>query len=154
MEHTQEFTHHVTNAETYAAAKKEIRKVTIILSVYTIIELAIGYFLYVKAESLSSGLVLFLKGLILILMVTKAFYIVAYFMHLKHELKNMIMTIVVPLTLFIWFIAAFLIDGNSYKNLRNNYDPHFNEQGKTKVEKKAHGGHDGSHGSEHAPASH
>ncbi|MEJ0102443.1 MAG: hypothetical protein WDO19_07795 [Bacteroidota bacterium] len=27
--------------------------------------------------------------------------------------------------LFIWFIAAFLIDGNSYRNLRNNYDPHF-----------------------------
>jgi cytochrome c oxidase subunit 4 len=29
------------------------------------------------------------------------------------------MTIVVPLILFVWFIAAFLIDGNSWKNLRN-----------------------------------
>jgi hypothetical protein len=39
----------------------------------------------------------------------------------------MIMTIVVPLMLFIWFILAFIIDGNSYKNLRNRYDRHFQE---------------------------
>jgi len=31
----------------------------------------------------------------------------------------MIMTIVVPLCLFIWFIIAFLWDGNSWKVLRN-----------------------------------
>ena len=29
------------------------------------------------------------------------------------------MTIVVPLCLFIWFITAFLWDGNSWKNLKN-----------------------------------
>lgn len=29
------------------------------------------------------------------------------------------MTIVVPLVLFVWFIIAFLADGNSWKNLRN-----------------------------------
>lgn len=143
--HTAEFTHHETNAETYAAAKKEIKKVTIILSVYTLIELAIGYYLFLKHGSLGSGLVLFLKGLILILMVTKAFYIVAYFMHLKHEIKNLIMTIVVPLALFIWFIIAFLYDGNSFRNLRNTNDRHFKEQSKIKVEKKDHksGSHNG-----------
>jgi hypothetical protein len=34
----------------------------------------------------------------------------------------MIMTIVVPLLLFVWFIAAFLWDGNSWKVLRNRYN--------------------------------
>jgi hypothetical protein len=29
------------------------------------------------------------------------------------------MTIIVPLMLFIWFLAAFLWDGNSWKNLKN-----------------------------------
>jgi hypothetical protein len=29
------------------------------------------------------------------------------------------MTIVVPLILFVWFIIAFLADGESWKNLRN-----------------------------------
>lgn len=61
-------------------------------------------------------------------MLAKAFYITAYFMHLGHELRNMIMTIVVPLGLFIWFIIAFLYDGSSYKNLRNEYDKGFQER--------------------------
>jgi hypothetical protein len=39
----------------------------------------------------------------------------------------MIMTIVVPLLLFVWFIIAFIYEGNSYKNLRNTYDKHFKE---------------------------
>ena len=87
---------------------------------------------------LQSSLRLAVKGAIVILMMVKAFYIVAYFMHLKHEIKNLIMTIVVPLALFIWFIIAFLYDGNSFKNLRNTYDPHFKEQSTIKVEKKEH----------------
>ena len=57
-------------------------------------------------------------------------------MHLKHEIKNLIMTIVVPLALFVWFITAFLYDGNSFRHLRNTYDPHFKEQSTIKVEKK------------------
>jgi hypothetical protein len=52
------------------------------------------------------------------------------------------MTIVVPLMLFIWFIAAFLIDGNSYKELRNNYDPQYKykttEEKAKKVEEPEH----------------
>jgi hypothetical protein len=49
----------------------------------------------------------------------------------------------VPLALFIWFIIAFLYEGNSYKNLRNTYDPYKKAQTTIKVEKKAeeHGAH-------------
>ena len=36
-------------------------------------------------------------------------------MHLGDEVRNLIMTIVVPLLLFVWFIAAFLWDGDSWK---------------------------------------
>jgi len=84
----------------------------------------------------SHALILAIKGTIVILMMAKAFYIVAYFMHLKHEVKNLIMTIVVPLMLFVWFIGAFLWDGSSFRNLRNNYNPYFKEQSTIKVEKK------------------
>lgn len=42
----------------------------------------------------------------------KAGYIVKVFMHLGDEIKNMILTIMIPLSLFIWFIVAFLYDGN------------------------------------------
>jgi cytochrome c oxidase subunit IV len=128
----------------------EIKKVTIILSVLTIIELILGFWMIgITSESTR----LAIKGVIVILMMAKAFYIVAYFMHLKHELKNLIMTIVVPLLLFVWFITAFLSDGGSYKNLRNNYDPHFKAQSTIKVEKKEEG-HEGAHKVEAAEGAH
>lgn len=109
--------------------KKRIRKTTILLSVLTVIELTIGLSIYTihKGENPNALLVLMFKGLICILTIAKAYYIVSVFMHLGDEIRNMIMTIVVPLMLFIWFIIAFIYDGNSYKNLRNRYDPYFKE---------------------------
>jgi cytochrome c oxidase subunit IV len=101
-----------------AAFMKTVKKVTIILSVVTIIELVCGLTIY-KIGHGSHLTVLLIKGLVTILSLAKAFYITSYFMHLGDEIRNFIMTIVVPLMLFIWFIAAFLIDGNSWKNLKN-----------------------------------
>jgi cytochrome c oxidase subunit 4 len=130
MEHTAE---HAQEGHA-GGGVKEIIKVTVILSVLTVVELILGF--WMMGMPLESGLRLAVKGAIIILMMAKAFYIVGYFMHLKHEIKNLIMTIVVPLALFIWFIIAFLYDGNSFRNLRNTYDPHFKEQSTIKVEKK------------------
>jgi cytochrome c oxidase subunit IV len=129
--------HDSHSAEHHHDAIAEIKKVTIILSVLTIVELILGFWMIGVT---SEGMRLAIKGVIVILMMAKAFYIVAYFMHLKHEIKNFIMTVIVPLALFIWFIIAFLSDGNSFRNLRNTYDPHFKEQSTIKVEEKHHGG--------------
>jgi len=129
--------HTATHEEHSGGGVKEIVRVTVILSVLTIVELILGF--WMMGMPLDSGMRLGVKGAIVILMMAKAFYIVAYFMHLKHEIKNLIMTIVVPLALFIWFIIAFLSDGSSFRNLRNTYDPHFKEQSTIKVEKKEHG---------------
>lgn len=104
--------------------RKEIYRVTIILSVLTLIELGLGYSMYYITNTLTIHII---KGFILILMLAKAFYIVGYFMHLKHELRNMIMSIVVPLLLFVWFIIAFLADGDSFNNLKNKYDFYYKE---------------------------
>ena len=127
--HNADANHEANNA----AVMAEIKKVTILLSVLTIVELILGFWMIGIS---SAALRLAIKGVIIILMMSKAFYIVAYFMHLKHEVKNMIMTIIVPLSLFVWFIAAFLWDGSSFKNLRNTYNPYFKEQATIKVEKK------------------
>lgn len=130
------FHHHVPGNENV----KRIIKTTVILSVITLIELAMGFGIYFihKNPDYSRGLVLAIKGCIVILSLAKAFYIVSIFMHLGDEIRNMVMSIVVPLLLFIWFIAAFLWDGNSYKNLRNTYDKHFEER---TTEQKGTGGH-------------
>lgn len=126
--------HIVSHEEHSGGGVKEIVRVTVILSLLTIIELALGF--WMMSMPIHGGLRLGVKGAIVILMLAKAFYIVAYFMHLKHEVKNLIMTIVVPLGLFIWFITAFLIDGNSFRNLRNTYNPYYKEQSTIKAEKK------------------
>jgi cytochrome c oxidase subunit 4 len=137
MEHQQNispevtFTHHTAPDDIF---KKRILKTTVILSVITIIELGFGFLLYLT--DFSHGTDLFIKGVIIILSLAKAFYIVSIFMHLGDEIRNLIMTIVVPLMLFIWFILAFILDGNSYLNLRNTYDKHFKER--TSVTEKKH----------------
>jgi cytochrome c oxidase subunit 4 len=95
-----------------------------ILSFLTILELSIGLAIYNihKGENPSETLVLAFKGLVCILTLAKAFYIVSVFMHLGDEIRNMAMTIIVPLCLFVWFIVAFLWDGTSWKNLKNRYN--------------------------------
>jgi cytochrome c oxidase subunit 4 len=114
-------------------SKKKIFKTTLLLSVITLIELGIGYLLY--ATEFSELVDNMFKGAVIILSFAKAFYIVSIFMHLGEEVRNLIMTIIVPLLLFVWFIVAFLWDGNSWKNLRNEYAP------KTEVKHEQAAGH-------------
>ncbi|HEY1023161.1 MAG TPA: cytochrome C oxidase subunit IV family protein [Flavisolibacter sp.] len=122
MEHhtdTSEVTfHHEPSDNT-----KRIWKTFWILLIVTVVEVGLGLLLYGIEESIPGWLILFFKGMMIILTLAKAFYIVSIFMHLGDELRNMIMTIIVPLSLFIWFIGAFLWDGNYYRTIRNRYDP-------------------------------
>src|SRR4029079_18924433 len=87
--------------------RRRIKRTTILLSVITVIELGIGLTIYTihKGAHPNAYLVLAFKGMVCILTLAKAYYIVSVFMHLGDEIRNMIMTIVVPLMLFIWFIA-------------------------------------------------
>jgi len=113
----------------HASGTKKISSTFCVLSLLTIIELGLGFFLYAKHGHLGAISVLTTKVVIVILTIAKAYYIVSVFMHLGDEVRNLIMTIIVPLCLFIWFIIAFLWDGNSWKTLRNRYN------GTPKIEK-------------------
>lgn len=115
----------VTYVPEPAAGTGRIWRVFWILSFVTIIELVLGFGLaknWYGDPATSHTAILIVKGVIVILSLAKAFYIVSVFMHLGDEIRNFIMTIVVPLLLFIWFIAAFLWDGGSWKDLRNRYN--------------------------------
>jgi caa(3)-type oxidase subunit IV len=48
----------------------------------------------------------------------KAFYIVAYFMHLKFEKIGLIYSILVPLMFIIFFIIWMLYEGNFWMHIR------------------------------------
>jgi len=110
-----------------ASSTKRIWKIFWVLLIITMIELGLGLLLY--ALTLPEGLRMHLiKGVIIVLSLAKAYFIVSVFMHLGDEIRNMVMTIVVPLMLFIWFILAFLSDGSSYRHLRNKFDPYYKER--------------------------
>jgi cytochrome c oxidase subunit IV len=114
-------------------------RVLLYITVFELI-LAISYYEITSLQTHTFKHIL--NGIFIILTLAKAFFIVAEFMHLGHELRNLIMTIAIPAMLFLWFLGAFLWDGNSYKNLRNAYDRNHLEQSQQKVEKKEHGEHE------------
>ncbi|HLO69612.1 MAG TPA: cytochrome C oxidase subunit IV family protein [Flavipsychrobacter sp.] len=91
-----------------ADSKKQIGriwKVFWILLAITIVEVVVGMFF---SASMPRGVVNFF---FLALTILKAGYIVSVFMHLGDEVKSFMITVLVPLFLFIWFIIAFLYDG-------------------------------------------
>ena len=50
--------------------------------------------------------------------IIKAFYIVAEFMHLKHEVKSLIWVILLPIIFIIWLLLALMYEGGSIFQLR------------------------------------
>jgi len=125
--------------EEHSFDKRAIWRTFWILLVITCIELTIGMFI---APSFPHQTKVWFNILYIILTSAKAFYIIAEFMHLKHEIKNMIMTIAVPAMLFLWFLGAFLWDGSAFRNSRNTYDRNHADKSKQVApahEKEDHG---------------
>lgn len=94
--------------------KALIWKVFGILSVITIVEVALGIakpeFLF-KTQFLGTSI---LNSLFIILTIVKAYYIVYYFMHLGDEKKNFKYSIVLPLIILIPYLATLLIIEGNY----------------------------------------
>lgn len=61
------------------------------------------------------------NAIFIILTLFKAFYIVAEFMHLKHETKALIWSIIIPLALIVWLMVALLSEGSYYFESVTNY---------------------------------
>lgn len=98
-------------------SKKQIGriwKVFWILLAVTVVEVAFGMFLSGSMPKVVLAIIF------LALTIFKAGYIVAIFMHLGDEFKNFIIMILIPLTLFIWFIIAFLADGDFWLWMNTN----------------------------------
>ncbi|RTQ50075.1 hypothetical protein EJV47_10565 [Hymenobacter gummosus] len=53
------------------------------------------------------------NAIFIILTIFKAFFIVAEFMHLRHETKSLIWTILVPMALLIWLLVALIAEGSA-----------------------------------------
>lgn len=91
-----------------------IWKVAIILAVITGIE-------YVFAFTMDEGM---LRTVIFIgLTIVKAFFIVSEFMHLGHEVKGLVYSIILPMMFIIWLIVALVnLEGGAIKDARGIVD--------------------------------
>ena len=87
------------------AIRKKVWFVTILLSVITTVEVAMGIILSNKDASYWD----FVKWSFIILTIVKAFYIVMEFMHLGHENKTLRRLIIIPYVFFIIYMIFLII---------------------------------------------
>lgn len=115
--------HHDIKSPESKAQVKRIVMITLWLTLITIAEVCVGYWAHINGSVSKVFLAFYFLGLT----VFKAAMIVRVFMHLGDEKKNFVMAVVIPLSLFVWFIIAFLADGNFWLRMNNT-------QAHTKIE--------------------
>ncbi|MFT6970839.1 MAG: cytochrome c oxidase subunit 4 [Roseivirga sp.] len=96
---------------------KGIWMIALILFLITAVE-------YVFAFFMDAGT---LRNVIFVgLTVVKAFYIVSEFMHLGHEVKGLIYSVILPMIFIVWLIVALVnLEGGAVKDSRGiiDYEP-------------------------------
>ncbi len=71
---------------------------------------------FVLAFTMGRGILL--TSIFVILTFAKTFLIVGEFMHLKHETKALIWSIILPMSFVVWLITALCVEGNAILQLR------------------------------------
>jgi cytochrome c oxidase subunit IV len=106
---------------TYEERIKMVWRVCYILAFVTVFEIAAALLYYFFFEESVPRIILNL--LFIILSAGKAYYIMSEFMHLKYELRPMMISIVTPFLFLVWGIITFLWEGDywlSAKEFWNN----------------------------------
>ena len=60
-----------------------------------------------------------LGGLMIVLSLVKAYYIVYEFMHMKYEVPGMVKSVLLPTLLLVWAVVAFFMEGVYWNDSRN-----------------------------------
>ncbi|MBA4850681.1 cytochrome C oxidase subunit IV family protein [Emticicia sp. BO119] len=98
-------TEHHGHEEKLPAQTKEIWRTFWILLIITSFEFVIAF--TIDADHYKWTKI----GIFVILTIVKAYYIVGIFMHLKHEVKSLIWTIILPCVFVVWLVVALIIEG-------------------------------------------
>jgi cytochrome c oxidase subunit IV len=94
--------------------KEKIKKlwtVALILLVVTILEFTVAF--TVPHEMQATRVWTFI-----LMTIVKAAYIVGEFMHLRHEAKVLIWSILIPMVFVVWMLVAFVYEGMAIANVR------------------------------------
>ena len=146
--------HHISE-EQYKSQVRAVWRATAWLTIITIVEVVAAlYWLYFVDASTSKFL---LNGFFIVASLLKAFFIVGEFMHVKYEFRALALTILTPAVFLIWFIIAFLWEGEAWKGNRLKGDVRIEQSWKdpAKIEKYTGGHGHGHHGDDdHGDDSH
>lgn len=125
MEHSHDSHGHAPEPYKYAAHHSEeegkktrrmIWNMFWVLLAITSVEVTLG--LVWKSVGLSWGLV---KMTFIVLTVAKAYFIVAYYMHLKHERKGLKNTIIIPFVLFALYLLYHIFTEGTYSEYMDKF---------------------------------
>lgn len=110
MAHHEE-THHIT---VIPPNKEKIRKlwtVAGILGVITLFEFAVAFLVPHEYQTLRVWIFIGMT-------IVKAAYIVGEFMHLRHEAKVLIWSILIPMIFVVWLLIALVYEGMAISDVR------------------------------------
>lgn len=99
--------------EKHKAKMKTIVMVTLILSGVTFVEFALAFLM-------DAGIAR--TTIFFVLTFAKAYYIIAEFMHLGHEVPSLKRSIIFPLIFVVWLIAVLLWEGSVIFDMRTIFD--------------------------------
>jgi cytochrome c oxidase subunit 4 len=91
--------------------KEKIKKlwtVAAILGVITAVEFVIAFTMHPGALKTS---------IFVVMTIVKAGYIVGEFMHLRHEVKVLMWSIVIPMAFVVWMLVAFVYEGMKFSEV-------------------------------------
>ncbi|MCB0658338.1 MAG: cytochrome C oxidase subunit IV family protein [Saprospiraceae bacterium] len=106
-------------AHDHEAGKKLALKTILVLAAITVTEVLIaltakGYVIngFHMAEAL-------LAVIMIVMSAYKAYLIVFEFMHMRHEVKGLRLSVLLPMLLLVWAVIAFFYEGNDWMERRD-----------------------------------
>ena len=104
----------ISQVEVQPADKSNILKLWKIAGILLVVTLIEFVFAFSLPESWKWMKISIFIGLTFV----KAFYIVSEFMHLKHETKVLIWSIILPMIFVVWLVIALLYEGGAILGLK------------------------------------
>ena len=90
---------------------KKLWTVALILGIITAIEFAVAFKVQHEMHNLR-------VWTFILMTIVKAAYIVGEFMHLRHEAKVLIWSILIPMVFVVWMLVAFVYEGMQILKVR------------------------------------
>lgn len=120
----------------YEEGKKQAYRGFVLLGIITIVEVLIAL---VGNGHIIEGFTVtkwIMYPIMIAFSLYKAYFIVNEFMHMRYETKGLAMTVVLPMGLLFWAIFAFLHEGNSWGERREQIKD-FNEVDANELKKSS-----------------